>query len=173
MVELAGVETFTDQVEAEHIPLRAVYFANWTDRQDTLVRTGEYHMFAGRIHTVSGHIFLLDDLRTGMTTVYLVSAPDLVVPELMVKEYRLTLENHGYPVAVGRCETAKAEQLCRDWYRCHWLPSGLHTMSNTWGDANSRSRVERELKEPITSSFCPGISRLYTYCRRLSGKCSR
>ena len=158
MVEMAGFACVTDTVEAEHITLRVIRFANWTDRQDTLIRPAEYHLFAGNIPAADGHIFFLDDIRTGMTTVYLVSAPDLVLPQLTVKKYQLTLENHGYPVAVGRCETEQAERLCRDWYRCHWLAQGLHTMSNTWGDANSRSRVERDfIRREITSAAELGL----------------
>jgi hypothetical protein len=91
MVEMAGFACVTDTVEAEHITLRVIHFANWTDRQDTLVRPAEYHLFAGNIPTAGGHIFFLDDIRTGMTTVYLVSAPDLVLPQLTVKKYQLTL----------------------------------------------------------------------------------
>ncbi|MBR6638138.1 MAG: hypothetical protein IKK96_04690, partial [Lachnospiraceae bacterium] len=39
------------------------------------------------------------------------------IPALTVKHYQLTLDNQGYPVTVGRCATADAEKLCRDWYR--------------------------------------------------------
>lgn len=156
--ELEGLPRFTGPVPGEHTTVRAIRFGAWTDRCDTLLNESRQHLFAGAAQRQEGQIFFLEDAVTGMTTVLLAAAPEHVIPALSVKHYQFTLENHGYPVTIGICPTGQAEKLCRDWYRCHWRSPGLHAMSNTWGDANSRSRVEQEfIRREIASAGNLGL----------------
>lgn len=141
-IENDGICKFA--VKGDHITLRAITLHSATDHHDTLVEECRRYMFRGAIKETEGHIFMLFDMSKDTATVFIVAVPDYHVPTLEIKENTVFIKTAGYPVSVGYSKISEAELLVRDWYRMQYRPDSLHTMSNTWGDRNGRTRVSEE-----------------------------
>jgi len=157
-MELSGAEELCAPMSAEHVTLRAARLWTNTDAIDTLVTETEKHLYRGNLSETEGHIFFLDDVVSGNSTVLIARVPDLHTPSLKVEKRVVRLKNYGYPVMIGYCNTEDAEKLCREMYKCVFATSGLHAMSNTWGDRNGRTRVEQEfIKREIDAAAEMGL----------------
>ena len=155
-IENNGIAKFS--IKSEHATLRAIKLNTSTDSHDTLVEESVKHLFRGAVEETEGHIFILNDVSNEIATVFIVSAPDCVMPTFKVKDMSVEIKTSGYPISVGYAEKNKAEKLCRDWYRMHYRPYALHSMSNTWGDRNGRSRVNDEfIRREIDSAADLGL----------------
>ncbi|MBE6645784.1 MAG: hypothetical protein E7612_10505 [Ruminococcaceae bacterium] len=141
-IENNGIGKFS--IKSDHIILRAITLKTSTDNHDTLVEESRKHLFRGRIDKTEGQIFILDDVLNAKTTVFIVPAPDCVMPSLKIIDCIVEITTHGYPISVGYGDYGEGEKLCRDWYRLHCRCNKLHAMSNTWGDRNGRSSVNDE-----------------------------
>ena len=131
-------------VKGEHVTLRAITLCTDTDRHDTVVREARFNLFRGNIPEVSGHIFILSDNVSGKASVFIVPTPDCVMPSIRIEDNTAEIKTHGYPVSVGTCNVGEEERLARYWYNMQYTPETLHTMSNTWGDRNGRTRVNHD-----------------------------
>lgn len=157
-IEISGAEELCAPMSTEHVTLRAAKLWTNTDAIDTLVTETEKNLYRGNLSETEGHIFFLDDIVNGKTTVIIARVPDLHTPSLRVEKRVVKVKNYGYPVMIGYCKTADAEKLCRDMYKCVFATSGLHAMSNTWGDRNGRTRVEQEfIKREIDAAAEMGL----------------
>lgn len=155
-IENTGVAKFT--LKSEHATLRAIKLNTSTDDHDTLVLETKKHLFRGNIAETEGQIFILSDILSNIATVFIIPAPDCFIPTLSVREKKVEIKTGGYPVSLGRVKCEDAERMCRDWYRMHYHCSGLHSMSNTWGDRNGRTRVSDEfLRKEIDSGADLGL----------------
>ena len=141
-IENDGVCKFS--VKGEHITLRAITFHSSTDDHDTLVEESKKYMFRGAVEETQGHVFILYDAQKDTATVFIVAVPDYFMPSLEIKENTVYIKTDGYPVSVGYSKISEAEALVREWYKMQYRPASLHTMSNTWGDRNGRTRVSDE-----------------------------
>lgn len=145
-------------VNGEHITLRAILLLTETDNRDTLLSETKKHLFRGNIEETEGHIFILTDRVSDKATVFIVATPDCVTPSIRIEQGCAYIKTHGYPVAVGTAYPSDAEKLCRYWYCMQYQPDGLHTMSNTWGDRNGRTRVNDEfIRREIDSGADLGL----------------
>ena len=131
-------------VKGEHVTLRAIKLCTATDNHDTLVRETRLHLFRGKIPETEGHIFILSDVVSRKSSVFIVPTPDCVMPSVKIEDGTAIITTHGYPVSVGTCNAGEEERLCRYWYTMQYKPESLHAMSNTWGDRNGRSRVNHD-----------------------------
>ena len=145
-------------VKGEHITLRAITLLTETDIRDTLVGEVKKNLFRGRIEETEGHIFILTDKLTDKASVFIVPTPDCVMPKIKIEDGCAYITTHGYPVSVGTASASDAEKLCRYWYNMQYNPDSLHTMSNTWGDRNGRTRVNDEfIRSEIDSGADLGL----------------
>jgi len=157
-IEISGANELCAPMPTEHVTLRAARLWTNTDALDTLVSETERNLYRGNLPETEGHIFFLDDVVNGGTTVIIARVPDLHTPSLKVEKRVVKLKNYGYPVMIGYCKTENAEKLCREMYKCIFATSGLHAMSNTWGDRNGRTRVEQEfIKREIDAAAEMGL----------------
>lgn len=133
------------KLQGRHWILRAVELWDKTDIHDTFVRERTFHLFHGTIPKTPGRIFFLEDPESGDAKVLIAEAPDYVSPSLTVKkENQVVVDAGGYPVTVLECRRGECEEVCRRWYREKSGRKTLITMSNTWGDMNSRDRVRQD-----------------------------
>jgi alpha-galactosidase len=132
---------YREQLESRHITLRAIKLHTATDRHDTLTSEEIKYMFNGSVSETEGQIFILSDIQNSCDKVYIVSAPDCILPTIRIEAGELIIKSYGCQVDIGECEIGNAEALCRSWYRTFYKSGELHTMSNTWGDRNGRTRV--------------------------------
>ena len=126
---------------SEHITLRAVKLVTNTDVNDTLVEERVAQAFKGSTEELSGQIFLLSDRTKEKSTVIIIPAPDFAMPSARIEKRVAKLTTCGYPAYIAECPTDGAERTARDWYREHYKPTTIHSMSNTWGDRHGRTRV--------------------------------
>ena len=155
-IENSGIAKFT--IKSEHAALRAIKLNTSTDDHDTLVEETKKHLFRGNIAETEGQIFILSDILSEIATVFIIPAPDCFMPTLAIKDKKVEIKTGGYPVSLGCVKCENAERMCRDWYRMHYRSGGLHSMSNTWGDRNGRTRVCDEfLRKEIDSGADLGL----------------
>ena len=121
--------------------LKAVRLRAASDYHDTPVSEQTVYAFRGRLERTEGHIFLLTLPAEGKSVVYIVPAPDIVVPAISVERGVLQVECDGCSVVRGECKSGKEAALCRAWYRSVYHPKTLVAMSNTWGDRGGAAVV--------------------------------
>lgn len=125
----------------EHITLRAIKLVTNTDANDTLVEETVRDCFHGRTESAYGQIFIITDRTQASSYVVVVPAPDFAIPSAKIEKRTVILDTCGYPAYLAECNANEAERVVRDWYREHYTPTTIHSMSNTWGDRNGRTRV--------------------------------
>ena len=145
-------------INGKHVTLTAVQLITNTDSNDTLVKKTERLVFRAQVAPVEGHIFVLTDQAQGRSRIWIVPAPDFVLPTAKIVANKFSIDTGGYPVYTADCPTDEVERTCRAWYREHYHPKTLHTMSNTWGDRNGRTRVCDEfIRREIDSAADLGL----------------
>lgn len=139
------VEGVVLTLTGEHWVVRSVKLHAFSDENDTLTEEGEYNLFGGKLFLpVEGEMFFLEDPQSGNAYVIISEDPDYTRANLEIKNYELTVRNGGVPIAIGACRVGECEALARAYYRHAKKPTGLVSMSNTWGDRNGISRVCRD-----------------------------
>lgn len=130
------------ELDGQHWMMRSITLNAFTDDNDTLVTKSDYNMFEGSFFGEKrGEIFFFENPSDLSAVVVITENPDYCRASLRVDDGIITLDNGGYPVAVGYCKTGECETLCRDYYRHACAPGKLISMSNTWGDRNGSSRI--------------------------------
>ena len=129
----------------EHWTVRAIKLNAFTDDVDTLAEDTQYNYFyQGFQKPIVGDIFFFEDPETDNAMIVISETPDWTRGELRIpqrKDCSVILKNKGYPVIIGYCKKGECEALCRSYFRHVNNCPELVTMSNTWGDCNSRDRV--------------------------------
>ena len=129
----------------EHWIVRAIKLNAFTDDVDTLAEEIQYNYFyQGFQKPIAGDIFFFEDPETDNAMIVISETPDWTRGELRIpqrKDCSVILKNNGYPVVIGYCKRGECEALCRSYFRHVNDCPELVTMSNTWGDCNSRDRV--------------------------------
>lgn len=155
-IENDGIGKF--RIKGENYLLRAVRLVTVTDNNDTLVEESFIKAENGEISETEGHIFILTDELKDDSRVFIVAAPDCVMPSFKLQGSTVEIKAFGYPISVGTCASCDAERLCRYWYSLQYIPEKLHAMSNTWGDRNGRTRVNEEfIRREIDSASELGL----------------
>lgn len=133
------------RLKGEHWTVRAIKLNAFTDDVDTLAEDVQYNYFyQGFQKSIVGDIFFFEDPETDDAMVVISETPDWTRGELSIpqrKDCSVILKNKGYPVIIGYCKRGECEALCRSYFRHVNNCPELVTMSNTWGDCNSRDRV--------------------------------
>ena len=153
-------DVYTEQigVRYQNAILTAVYLRADTDHHDTPVSKKTVYAFRGKLEKTQGHIFLLSLPTEGVSVVYIVPAPDVVLPAISLEQGVISITCGGYPVIKGECKLGEEAALCRSWYRSLYQPEKLIAMSNTWGDRNGGSVVyEQFLFDEIDCAAYMGI----------------
>ncbi|MBO5222639.1 MAG: glycoside hydrolase family 97 catalytic domain-containing protein [Clostridia bacterium] len=146
------------KLTGKHWIIRAVNLFDKTDYHDCYVSDRKLYMHRDNLLTAEGRIFFLEDPETDNAFVITVQAPDYVIPTITIKAGELTVEDGGYPVTVTPCKRGECEQVCRALYREIHKRKTLITMSNTWGDMNSRDCVyESFVKKEIDTAAEIGV----------------
>ena len=132
----------------EHWTVRAIKLNAFTDDVDTLAEEVQHNYFyQGFQKPIVGDIFFFEDPETDNAMIVISETPDWTRGELSIpqrKDCSVILKNNGYPVIIGYCKKGECEALCRSYFRHVNNCPELVTMSNTWGDCNSRDRVCEE-----------------------------
>ena len=132
----------------EHWTVRAIKLNAFTDDVDTLAEEVQHNYFyQGFQKPIAGDIFFFEDPETDNAIIVISETPDWTRGELRIpqrKDCSVILKNNGYPVVIGYCKKGECEALCRSYFRHVNDCPELVTMSNTWGDCNSRARVCEE-----------------------------
>jgi len=129
------------KLQGEHWTVRAMDLYDVTDYHDCFVRELRMNLFHRNLPEVPGRIFFFEDPETDSAWVVTVQAPDFVKPTMKVTEGEILIECQGYPVTYTACRAGECEKTCRALYRKLHGRKDLITMSNTWGDMNSRDNV--------------------------------
>ncbi len=129
------------KLRGEHWTVRAIKLIAYTDKNDTLTREDEVHLFRGKTEPLQGDLFILENRARGESIVVISETPDYITSKLTVEENSLRLDNKGNGVAVGFCRAGEGASLARDFGRHSALPRESVAMSNTWGDGNGARRV--------------------------------
>ena len=141
----------------QHWSVRVIHLNAFTDECDTLTEELRYELtFKGLHKTLCGEIFIFENPLLEESYLILSETPDHTVGKMRLKRsspldlFAVGLENGGYPVVLGKCRRGEADALCRSYLRHANVCPALVTMSNTWGDCNSATRVceafiEREI----------------------------
>ena len=87
--------------------LKAVRLRAASDYHDTPVSEQTVYAFRGHLERTEGHIFLLTLPAEGKSVVYIVPAPDIVLPALSVEKGVLRIECDGCSVIRGECESGE------------------------------------------------------------------
>ena len=124
--------------------LTAVRFRAETDSHDTYVSKKTIYVFHNNLEQTEGHLFFLSLPAEGLSVVYIVPTPDIIMPLISMDKGRLRIACGEYPVYRGICCCGAEAALCRSWYRTLYNPKKLVTMSNTWGDRGGREVVNEE-----------------------------
>ena len=157
--ENAG-DVYTEEVGARYQSaiLTSVYLRANSDHHDTPVSKKTVYAFRGKLEKTQGHIFLLALPTEGVSVVYIVPAPDIILPSIYMEKGEVRIECGGYPVIKGECKIGEEAALCRSWYRTLYHPKKLVAMSNTWGDRGCADVVyEKFLLDEIDSASYMGI----------------
>ena len=143
----------------EHWIIRNVRLRAFTDDNDTLAEENEVTFFRGMLKGERhGELFFFEDVETDRAVVAISEAPDYCDTTLSVNDYTARIDNDGNGLALGFCKRGECEWLCREYLRHARRYSCLVTMSNTWGDCNSSSRVcESFIKEEIDAAEDIGV----------------
>ena len=128
-------------IRGKHVSLTAVKLITNTDENDTLVEQRTCLVYHNRTPLLEGQIFIVTDHTCNQSTLYVIPAPDFWIPRAKIEAGVLKLCAESCPIYTATCKADEAERTCRAWYREHYHPKTLHTMSNTWGDRNGRTRV--------------------------------
>ena len=145
-------------LNSDHFLIRGVRLITNTDYNDTLVEEKTAILYRGSAQPICGQIFIVTSRVVGRSYVIVIPAPDLAMPELRVEKGRLRVDSKGYPIYLGECFAEDAEWLVRSWYREQYKPTLLHSMSNTWGDRNGRTKISHDfIKKEIDSGADLGI----------------
>ena len=135
-------------LHGEHWVLRRINLNAFTDEVDTLTDVRDITLYEGGIQgTLKGDIFFFEDPVSEDAFVVISETPDHVRGEIAIAQHRdkndspVMLKNGGYPVVVGKCRRGECEELCRAYFRHANSCPLIITMSNTWGDCNSATRV--------------------------------
>ncbi len=131
-------------LQGEHWEITAIKLATLTDITDSLKLECTYHYFNQKIPDAPGNIFFLKNIQTGEAIVLIAKTPDYIQPVLRIQNTVVSLDTHGCGYVIGFCKANECERLCRDYYRHLCKPTGLYTMSNTWGDFNGWKRVKHD-----------------------------
>ena len=153
-------DVYTEEVGARfgNAILTAIYLRADSDHHDTPVSKRTVYAFRGRLERTEGLIFLLSIPTEGKSVVYIVPAPDIILPTISIDKGVLSISCGGYPVIKGECQTGKEAALCRAWYRSVYKPKRLVSMSNTWGDRGGASVVyEKFLIDEIDAAEFLGL----------------
>lgn len=146
------------RLEGKHWIVRAIGLFDKTDYHDCLVREHRLYLQRNDLPKTEGRIFFLEDPETDRAYVITVQAPDYVNPTLEIKKLEVLIESGGYPVTVTECRRGECERVCRAYYRQLHNHRTLITMSNTWGDMNSRDRVYADfVKKEIDAAAELGV----------------
>ncbi len=129
------------ELKGKHWIVRGINLFDKTDYHDCFVADRAMYMHRDNLPSVPGRIFFCEDPQTGDAKVLIVEAPDYVQPSLSIRKNVVHIKSEGYPVTVLECRRGECEAVCRKWYREKSNRKTLITMSNTWGDMNSRDRV--------------------------------
>lgn len=129
------------KLSGKHWIVRAIDLFDKTDYHDCYVQDKKLYLHRDNLPETTGRIFFLEDPETDRAYVITVQAPDYVIPTLTVKNLEVILQDGGYPVTVNECKRGECEKVCRALYRNIHKRKTLITMSNTWGDMNSRDHV--------------------------------
>ncbi len=152
-------------LHGEHWTIRAVKLTAFTDDTDKLTEVAEHNLFfIGLKEKPTGEIFFLEDTLTETAYVLIAETPDHSHGTLSITrpekrgDFAVSLKTGGYPIVVGACKKGECEALCRAYSRCANHCSKLVTMSNTWGDCHSASRVcESFIEQEIEAAHDIGV----------------
>ncbi len=145
-------------LHGEHWIITRVKLNAFTDEVDTLTEVNQYTMILKGIQgRMKGDIFFFEEPVTGEAYIIISETPDHVRGDIQIGEHssktdsRIVFNNGGYPVVIGKCKKGECEALCRSYFRHANNCPEIITMSNTWGDCNSATRVcesfiEREIE---------------------------
>ena len=147
------------RIVGEHWIIRNVRLRAFTDDNDTLAEENEVSFFRGMLKGERhGELFFFEDVETGNALVAISEAPDYYDTTLAVKDYVARIDNDGNGLALGFCKHGECEELCREYLRHARIYDRLVTMSNTWGDCNSGSRVcEKFIMDEIDAAENIGV----------------
>ena len=129
------------KLRGEHWIIRAIKLIAYTDRNDTLTRDDEVHLFRGTVEPMKGDLFVLENRARGECIIVISETPDYITSVLTVEENNLHLQNGENGLAIGFCRVGEGIGLARDYGRHAALPKEPVAMSNTWGDGNGARRV--------------------------------
>jgi len=145
-------------LEGKHWIVRSINLFDKTDYHDCFVREHKLYLHRNNLPKTEGRIFFLEDPETDRAYVITVQAPDFVQPSLEIKNLEVLIEDGGFPVTVSECRRGECEKVCRALYRKIHNRKTLITMSNTWGDMNSRDRVYADfVKKEIDTAAEIGV----------------
>ena len=153
-------DVYTEQVGVryQNAILTAVRLRAETDHHDTPVSKKTVYAFRGKLEKTQGHFFFLSLPAEGVSVVYIVPTPDIIMPSIFMEKGEVRIECGAYPVVRGECKIGEEAALCRDWYRTLYHPKKLVTMSNTWGDRGAREVVnEKFLRAEIECAESLGV----------------
>jgi len=135
-------------LDGQHWSVRVIRLNAFTDECDTLTEEVRHELiFLGLHKPLHGEIFIFENVLCEESYLLISETPDHAVAEMHLKRsspqdiFTVGLENGGYPVVLGKCRRGDAEALCRDYFRHANACPALVTMSNTWGDCHSATRV--------------------------------
>lgn len=145
-------------LRGEHWLIRAIRLYTLTDETDTFFTEQTCHLFNGKAPMLQGHLFFLENQQDGSAVMLMAKAPDFYLPTLRVERGQAVLDAGGCGVVIGFCGIGACERLCRDYLRHLHKPSGLYSMSNTWGDRNGWSRVNQDfIRREIDAAHALGV----------------
>ena len=128
-------------IGGKHISLTAIRLITNTDENDTLAEKRISLLYRNKTERLDGQIFIVTDHTRKQSRLFVVPAPDRLMPSARIEAGVLKIDADTCPVYTTTCPISEAERTCRAWYREQYHPKTLHTMSNTWGDRNGRNRV--------------------------------
>lgn len=129
-------------LEGSHWTVTAVSLNAFTDEIDTPVHVSEFHLFKGRVlERMEGNIFILENDHDGDAFVIMVDSPAYEKARLVIDKHLAAVEGTTSDITVVPCKNGEAEEACRAKYREQMGKRSLVSMSNTWGDCNSDSRI--------------------------------
>ena len=160
IIRCFGCSLYTDKpiFDLEHASLRAVEFKAETDVHDNLVSESLDYVFRGKLKETQGHVFIFDSAVLGKSLVYIVPAPDCIIPVLSINEYTVKIKTQGVDVITFVSDTLSVEKILRAVYKLSYKPKELVAMSNTWGDRSGRTKIcDAFIREEIDSAAELGI----------------
>lgn len=144
----------------KHLKVTNVKLIDRTDENDFLVKEYTQPVYRGR-YTASGNIFIIDAYVDNKALVIVSDAPMYANAKIKIGGGKLTFDSDGYEAVYSYCESDKANDTIRNYYReCYKGDIHKHgfTMSNTWGDRAMGNKLCHDfIKAEIDMAYKLGV----------------